>query len=160
MKKIVRSNDEIERIYHKYNNMIYRICFAYMKNVPEAEDMVSDTFVQLIKKAPYFENAEHEKAWLIRVATNLCKNALKHWQTKCVHMDGMEDMSGNEMHIDETMEAIRNLPDKYKTVVYLFYYEGYKSEEIAKILKKPSSTIRNHLREARSILRERLGEIE
>lgn len=58
--------------------MIYRICFAYMKNVPEAEDMVSDTFVQLIKKAPYFENAEHEKAWLIRVATNLCKNALKH----------------------------------------------------------------------------------
>ena len=64
------------------------------------------------------------------------------------------------MHIDETMEAIRNLPDKYKTVVYLFYYEGYKSEEIAKILKKPSSTIRNHLREARSILRERLGEIE
>lgn len=75
-------------------------------------------------------------------------------------MDGMEDMSGNEMHIDETMEAIRNLPDKYKTVVYLFYYEGYKSEEIAKILKKPSSTIRNHLREARSILRERLGEIE
>lgn len=75
-------------------------------------------------------------------------------------MDGMEDMSGDEMHIDETMEAIRNLPDKYKTVVYLFYYEGYKSEEIAKILKKPSSTIRNHLREARSILRERLGEIE
>ena len=49
MKKIVRSNDEIERIYHEYNNMIYRICFAYMKNVPEAEDMVSDTFVQLIK---------------------------------------------------------------------------------------------------------------
>ncbi len=75
-------------------------------------------------------------------------------------MDGMEDMSGDEMHIDETMEAIRNLPDKYKTVVYLFYYEGYKSEEIAKILKKPSSTIRNHLREARSILRERLGEID
>ena len=140
MKKIVRSNDEIERIYHEYNNMIYRICFAYMKNVPEAEDMVSDTFVQLIKKAPYFENAEHEKAWLIRVATNLCKHALKHWQTKCVHMDGMEDMSGDEMHIDETMEAIRNLPDKYKTVVYLFYYEGYKSEEIAKILKNYPNT--------------------
>lgn len=73
MKKVIRSNDEIEIIYRKYNNMMYRICFAYMKNVPEAEDMVSDTFVQLIKKAPYFENAEHEKAWLIRVATNLCK---------------------------------------------------------------------------------------
>ena len=58
VKKIVRTNDEIERIYHEYNNMIYRICFAYMKNVPEAEDMVSDTFVQLIKKAPYFENAQ------------------------------------------------------------------------------------------------------
>lgn len=160
MKKVIRSNDEIERIYHEYSNMIYRICFAYMKNVSEAEDMVSDTFVQLIRKAPSFKNAEHEKAWLIRVATNLCKNALKHWQKKCVHMDEMEDASGEEMKIDETMEAIRNLPDKYKTVVYLFYYEGYNSEEIATILKKPSSTVRNHLREARGILKERLGEVD
>ena len=65
-----------------------------------------------------------------------------------------------EMKIDETMEAIQNLPDKYKTVVYLFYYEGYNSEEIATMLKKPSSTVRNHLREARGILKERLGEID
>ena len=62
MKKVIRSNDEIESIYHEYRNMIYRICFAYMKNVSEAEDMVSDTFVQLIRNAPSFENAEHEKA--------------------------------------------------------------------------------------------------
>ncbi len=160
MRKTVRSNSEIERIYHEHSNTIYRICFAYMKNSSDAQDMVSDTFFQLIKKAPLFESSEHEKAWLIRVATNLCKNSLKHWSKKCIDIDTIVDMAGEEMYIDETMETIKKLPDKYKTVVYLYYYEGYSSEEIAKILKKPSSTIRNHLREARQILKEKVGDVE
>lgn len=88
------------------------------------------------------------------------QKCVKALAEKMCYMDGMEDVSGEEMKIDETMEAIQNLPDKYKTVVYLFYYEGYNSEEIATILKKPSSTVRNHLREARGILKERLGEID
>lgn len=160
MGKVVRSNEEIERIYREYSNTIYRICFAYMKSVPEAEDMVSDTFLQLIKKGPVFENAENEKAWLIRVAINLCKNSLKHWYKKCVHIDLIKDTHENEHHVDETMEVIKTIPSKYKIVVYLYYYEGYNSKEISKILKKPSSTIRNHLTEAREILRERLGDFE
>lgn len=159
MKKTIRSNAEIERIYREYNNTIYRICFAYMKNASEAEDLVSDTFFQLIKKGPSFENAEHEKAWLIRVASNLCKNSLKHWRRKCVDIDAVAETPGEKLYVDETLEVIKNLPNKYKTVVYLYYYEGYNSGEIAEILKKPSSTIRNHLKEAKAILRERLGDI-
>lgn len=159
MRRIIRSKDEIENIYRTYADTIYRICFAYMKNEADAGDIVSETFVQLIKKGPAFENKEHEKAWLIRVATNLCVNALKHWSRRCIDIDGLYDISAHEINLDETMEVILRLPEKYKTVIYLYYYEGYNCEEIAMMLKKPSSTVRNHLAEARRILKERLGDI-
>lgn len=159
MRRIIRSKDEIENIYRTYANIIYRVCFAYMKNEADAEEMVSETFVQLIKKGPEFDNKEHEKAWLIRVATNLCINALKHWNRRCVDIDCIYDVSTHDIVLDETMEVILGLPEKYKTVIYLYYYEGYNCEEIALMLHKSSSTVRNHLAEGRRILKERLGDI-
>ncbi len=159
MKGTIRTKEEIEKIYSTYGDMIYRICFSYMKNDADTEDIVSETFIQLIHKSPSFVNDEHEKAWLIRVATNLCKNSLKHWRRRCIDIDSANVISDSCNMIDETMELVLTLSDKYKTVVYLYYYEGYNTEEIARILKKPSSTVRNHLIEARQLLKERLGEI-
>jgi len=154
----LRTAEEITKIYERHKNMIYRICFAYMKNASDAEDAVQETFFKLISARPFFENEIHEKAWLIRTATNLCKNMLRSWWRKRENLDDHENIRGdNNVEIDETLSVVLGLPDKYKTVVYLYYYEGNNSAEISEILKKPKSTIRNHLHEARKILKEKLG---
>lgn len=159
-KSLLRTDKEIADIYKRHSKTVYRVCFAYMKNPADTEDAVQDTFFQLIKSGPFFESEEHEKAWLIRTATNICKNVLKHWWRRRENIEDFHDLeSPEEMGTDDVFQAVMGLPDKYKTVVYLYYYEGYTSVEIAGILKKPQSTIRNYLHEARVILKERLGDI-
>lgn len=78
-KSLLRTDKEIAEIYKRHSKTVYRVCFAYMKNPADTEDAVQDTFFQLIKSGPAFESEEHEKAWLIRTATNICKNVLRHW---------------------------------------------------------------------------------
>lgn len=153
-----RSDKEITELYNKYHTIIYRLCFTYMKNESDASDAVQETFFRLIKKSPRFENEEHEKAWFIRTASNICKDDLKRSHRKDESLeDHTEIQCGGEPHIDEVLQAILRLPDKYKTAVFLFYYEGYTSAQIAQILKMSASTVRNHLGEARKILKEKLG---
>lgn len=161
-KSLLRTNKEIVEIYERHKRTLYRICFVYMKNHNDAEDTVQDTFVQLIKKAIAFENEEHEKAWLIKTATNLCKNRLRHWWRKHENLEDYKDLKHDsnieaEVVLSAVFSAVIGLPDKYKTVVYLYYYEGYDSVEIAEILNKPPSTVRNHLHEARKLLKKKLG---
>jgi len=127
----------------------------------DTEDAVSETFIRMINYAPAFENTEHEKAWLIRAAVNVCKNELKSARRKNVAIDDYSDVLKTETDTlsAEILEAVQNLPERYKTAVHLYYYEGYSGAEIAAILRKPRSTVLNHLSEARAILRERLGSV-
>ena len=149
-----RTGKDIAEIYNRHKNTIYRVCFAYMKNAPDTEDAVQDTFSNLIRSGMAFQSEEHEKAWLIRTASNVCKNAVKHWWHKCEPLDIHGELSTHDVyHVDETLQAVLDLPDMYKTAVYLYYYEGYNSTEIANILEKPQSTIRYYLMEARKQLR-------
>ena len=157
-KSLLRTDKEITEIYNRQMKTVYRVCFAYMKNPFDTEDAVQDTFYKMIKSGVDFESEEHEKAWLIRTATNVCKNSVKHWFRKRAYLADYENLLSTEnIKIDYTFEVIMGLPDKYKMVVYLYYYEGYTSPEISNILHKPQSTIRNYLYEARGILKERLG---
>ena len=158
MKSLLRTDREIAEVYERNKKTVYRVCFAYMKNTADTEDAVQDTFFRLIKTGKLFENEEHEKAWLIRTATNICKNVLRNWWRRRENLDDYQNLRGNgDIEIDNVFSAVMKLPDKYKTVIYLYYYEGYDSVEISKILEKPQSTIRNHLHEARKILQEKLG---
>ena len=154
-------NAGIEEIYKKYVNMIYWVSFAYMKNNADTEDVVADVFVKLIKSGVKFQNEEHEKAWLLRAAINLCKDNLKHWRRKSYDIDECENLQGEDyFKSNEILKSIMELPERYKEVIYLYYYEGYSTEEIAKILKKPNSTVRVHLHEARKILKGVIEEYE
>jgi len=100
-----------------------------MKNSADTEDAVQDTFFQLIKTGTAFESVEHEKAWLIRTATNICKNILRNWWRKRGNLEDYENLRGNgDIEIDNVFTVVMGLPDKYKTVVYLYYYEGYNSK--------------------------------
>ena len=153
-----RTSKEIAEIYERHKDMVYRICFAYMKNISDTEDAVQDSFCNLIKAGAVFSSAEHEKAWLIRAAVNVCKNKLRHWWRKRENLEDHTNLqTNNDFEVDETFGIVMGLPDKYKTVIYLYYYEGYDSVEISEILQKPQSTIRYYLSKARNILHEKLG---
>ena len=156
---LLRTDKEIAEIYARHSKTVYRVCFAYMKNPAETEDAVQDTFFKLIKVGPAFESEEHEKAWLIRTASNICKDVLRHWWRRRENIEDFHDLqSQEEIGPDEVLQAVMDLPEKYKAVVYMYYYEGYTGAEIAGILKKPQSTVRNYLHDARAILKERLGD--
>lgn len=158
-KSLLRTDKEIEEIYYRNVDTVYRVCFAYLKNKADTEDMVQNTFLKLISYNKEFNNSDHEKAWLIVTATNLCKDFYK---SKWIKRENIDDFENNlytkqELNIDETFEAIMTLPHKYKTAIYLYYYEGYSCSEIADILHKPNSTIRVYLHKGRKILKNMLG---
>jgi RNA polymerase sigma-70 factor (ECF subfamily) len=156
---LLRTNEEITQIYERHKLTVFRVCFAFMKNQADTEDAVQDTFYKLIKSAKKFDSVEHEKAWLIKTATNLCKNFLSHWWRKRENPDNFENLKGSDdVQINEVLSAVMSLPDKFKTVVYLHYYEGYTAAEIAKTLGKPQNTVLYHLAEARKLLKLKLGD--
>lgn len=151
---LLRTSKDIEEIYDRHVDMIYLVCSAYMKNHADTEDMTQETFINLMKWNGEFQNAEHEKAWLLRTAINLCKNNLLHWWRKRSDIADYENLTSEpQFEIDETLQAVMDLPERHKAVVLLHYYQGYKTDEIAQILKKPNSTVRNHLHEARKLLK-------
>jgi len=145
----------IDEIYMRHVSMLYRVCCAYMKSHADAEDVVSDVFVKLIRRRKSFQSAEHEKAWLLRTAINLCKDNLKHWWRSREDIDDHRDLEcEGPLREDETLKEVLRLPERYKAAIYLYYYEGYSTEEISKILRKPHSTVRYHLHMGRKLLKE------
>jgi len=154
------TNEQFEDIYERRFAMVYRVCFSYMKHGQEAEDAVADVFAKLLKKDVLFESEEHEKAWLLRTASNQCKDSLKHWWRKCFRLEEYQNLESDPLQETGVLELVLGLPKRYKDVIYLYYYEGYQTTEIANILRKPHSTIRNHMREARHLLKEILEDEE
>lgn len=154
------SDKDITGLYERYMKMVYRICYLYLKQPSDAEDAVQTVFIKLIDKGQTFSNDEHIKAWLIRCATNYCKDVLKSAYKKRTDFDIPENIADDATEgkeLDKVTEAVMALPDNYKTCVYLHYYEGYKTDEIATLLGKPGSTVRNYLSDARKQLRATLG---
>jgi|SRR5690625_2990185 len=150
----LQSNEGFIQIYHRHVDMVYRICFIYMKNKYDTEDMVQNTFIRLMNHDITFENYEHEKAWLIRTATNLCKDHFKSWWKKRVRINNnVSDKRQETFVIDGTLKKVLSLPPKYKAVIYMYYYEGYSTVDIAHILNKNESTIRGQLLTARKRLK-------
>ena len=147
-----------EDFYQRNYQVVYKLCYTYLKNSSEAEDCTEDVFVKVYTGNYTFNDEEHEKKWLVVTTINLCKDHLKHWwHKKVTTIETYPEVSVKEKD-DTLLQAILNLPTKYKNVIYLYYYMGYKSEEIATMLKKPSSTIRNQLAQARKLLKKELGE--
>lgn len=113
--------DYLAEAYRRNIDTVYRVCWLYMKNVSDTEDAVSDTFVRLMRSDMTFESEEHEKAWLIAAARNICRDVLKSPKRKNEPLD--ENMLTGENLTDETLAAVKELPEKYRTAVYLYYYE-------------------------------------
>ncbi|WP_418222880.1 RNA polymerase sigma factor [Clostridium isatidis] len=133
----------------------------YLKNIQDTEDAVQSTFIKFLQYKGTFKNQEHIKAWLIVTASNNCKNFLKHWWRKNINIDSLQEkfITFNEEN-KYIFEKIINLPQKYKLIIYLYYYEGYKLKEIAEKLKMNDSTVRSYLRRGRNLLRNIIKEDE
>jgi RNA polymerase sigma-70 factor (ECF subfamily) len=147
------TDDELEKIIDVYFNMLFKLCFTILCNKIDAEDAVSETILKYITKSPEFSSEEHRKAWLIRVATNICNN-MHRFQRRNNHIniDDLQELTANRNDFDAVEEVII-LPAKYKTVLHLHYIEGYKVKEIADILKISVSAAKKRLQYAREKLR-------
>ena len=158
MASLLRTDKEITEIYHRNVDTVYRICYSFMKNKTEAEDMVQETFLRLISAGKTFQNLRHEKAWLIVTASNLCKDQLKRLYRTDEDLDAHTELTGEtDVPDNPVLEAILRLEENYKTVVYLYYYEGYSTAEIAKYIRCPQATVRTRLSRARTQLKSMLG---
>jgi len=120
-----RSQQALEQLYRRHADTVYRVCFSYMKSPAEAEDAVQDTFIKLMRANPRLADANHEKAWLIRTAGNVCKDLLRRHRRRDTPLE--DDLPVFAPGHDNTvLQAVLDLPEKHKTAVYLYYYEGYK----------------------------------
>lgn len=158
MPSLLRTDKEIIEIYNRHVDTVYNVCYSFMKNKPEAEDMVQETFLRLIASGKQFENERHEKAWLIVTASNLCKDTLKRHYRRDEDIDDHYELTGDSCCRDNpVLDAVLSLPEDYRVVVYMFYYEGYSTQEIAGILHCPHATVRTRLSRARKNLRTMIG---
>lgn len=148
----VRPTDSIERVVKTYGNMLFRLCLSKTGNESDAEDAVQETMMKYLYKSPKFTDEEHEKAWLIRVATNKCRDIIryrKRHQTEDIDEIGEIAVKGENSGI---FDALMSLPDKYRTVLLLYYAEEYTTEEIAKIIGRTASAVKMRLRKGRKML--------
>ena len=147
--------ERLTELYDRHVGMVYRICYLFLKNRYDAEDMVQATFLKLLRHGE-FDSPEHEKAWLIVTSSNLCKDYLKHWWRRSVPLESLPDEKP-EPADNTVLEQVLQLPQKVRTAVYLYYYEGYSTVELSRMLHKKESTVRGYLHTGRKLLKISLG---
>lgn len=154
----MRSEEDANRAVDFYGDTVRRICMIHLKNMADTEDIFQTVFLKYVLHTAPFDSPEHEKAWIIRVTVNACKDLLKSFfHTRTVPLDALTETS-QEIPEDysEVLEAVLALPEKYKDPIYLHYYEGYTAEEIGRILHKNTNTVYTLLTRARQMLKTRL----
>ena len=151
-------NQNAERLLDTHGNAVLRMAYSYLHNMSDAEDILQETLIKYLKTQPELEGPEHEKAWLLRVAANLSKNRLDYNRLR--DTDELEEtlVSQEREDLSFLWEAVKQLPDTSRDVIHLFYYEGYPTAQIAKILNRRESTVRSDLRRGRERLKKILKE--
>ncbi|MGN0642927.1 MAG: RNA polymerase sigma factor [Huintestinicola sp.] len=149
------TDEEFEKIMKRHINSVLRLAYSYLKSMAEAEDAAQEVFLSLFCSKTAFHSHIEEKAWLMKVTVNTCINRLRSpWFSRRtgsdIPEDIMEDFPENEK---EALMEVMSLPEKYRTVIHLFYYEGYSVREIAKITGVAESTVRTRLQRGRERLR-------
>ena len=153
------NKEYINYIYDTYSKMILNISYTYLKNTYSAQDILQEVILKILKKNIIFESEKQEKHWIIRVTINLRKDYLKSaWFRKNVELD--ENITYLPKEEQNILSEVLKLPKKYKTVVYLYYYEEYSLNEISEILNIKVATVGTRLSRARKMLKDKLGEWE
>lgn len=145
---------DAQRAVEEYGNSLYRLCTVMLQNREDAQDAVQECFLRYITKAPDFSNQEHEKAWLIRVAGNICKDMLRHRKhSSFISLDEIRNLSSSEDNA-QILGLLGMLDEKYRAVIHLHYVEGYGTGEISSLLGISSAAVKKRLQRGREKLRE------
>lgn len=151
-----RTQQEIMDSYEKYYEMVWRICLVRFGDSHDAYDAAQETFVRLINYGKSFRSEEHEKAWLIRTAVNYCKDVLKSSRRKneiCLESGKPIEAENVAEEYTDVYETMMGLPEKYRVILYLYYYEGYSLKEIAALVKTNASTLRSRFAKAKELMK-------
>lgn len=158
----------IEEVIRRNSETVYRLAYSLVRTRSDADDIYQEVFLRFVRKAPAFDSKEHEKAWFMRVTINCCKNLWKSpWMQRrnALENDALEREASQEESVWETtdrdqllIDTVKQLPEKYRVVIHLFYYEELSVEEIGKITKSKASTVRTRLTRARRQLKKLLKE--
>jgi RNA polymerase sigma-70 factor (ECF subfamily) len=144
-------------VIERYKDTVFKVAYPYCKNRSDAEDVFQEVFLRYLKKMPRFSDENHAKAWFIRVAINCSKKALlSGWFRKTVSLD--ENLSFETAEESGLFYAVMELPLKYRAVIHLYYYEGYKIRQIAEITSQSETAVSTQLQRAREMLKKRLRE--
>ena len=147
------SRDELEEIIKKYGDSVYRLAFMNVKKRELADDIYQDVFLKLIKKKERIDLEEHLKAWLLRTTINCCKDYWKsRWFKSVLYEDKDLDAFDEEKKTGYVTECVQKLPEKYRNVIHLYYYEGYSIKEISEMLGRSENTISSQLARGRKKL--------
>lgn len=178
--KLMHKENTYEEVITRNSDMVYRLAYSLVRTRADADDIYQEVFMRYIKAGPVFDNEGHEKAWLVRVTVNCCKNYWKspwmrrraafHEETAlyekeaagekmCTVDSGLIWGEGEVGNSEEQLliETVKELPEKYRVVIHLFYYEEMSVEEIGKITGMKASAVRTRLTRARKRLKEKLG---
>ena len=156
--------EQLEYYFREYYTLIYRVAFTQIKGHIDAEDILQEVFVRILRYQPQFENKEHEKAWLLRTTMNLCKDYIKSkWHSTTVSLDMIPEAEKSYFKVpfieeDDTLWAVLQLPEQYRNTLYFFYYEDYSIKEIADIFDQPKNTIKTNLKRGREKLKKYLAD--
>lgn len=154
----------VEEVLAKYSNMVYRLAYARTMNKCDAEDITQEVFIKYMQHQYELAEEEYRKAWLIRVTINASKSLLASaWNRKRVSMEeiegSLEGRSGLERDFDNSVLCeVAKLPEKYRVIVHLFYFEDMSVKEISSLLGRKEATVKSHLYRAREILKKNLRE--
>ncbi|MDO4633988.1 MAG: sigma-70 family RNA polymerase sigma factor [Eubacteriales bacterium] len=151
-------NARAELIMDRYGNMILRLAYSYLHNMSDAEEILQETLIKFLQTAPSFAEDEHEKAWLLKVAGNLSKNRIKYNSVRNVDELNEELVAEEREDLSFLWEAVKELPDKFREVIHLFYYEGLSTKQISDVLDRKESTVRSDLKRGREQLKKVLRE--
>ncbi|MCL2633987.1 MAG: sigma-70 family RNA polymerase sigma factor [Oscillospiraceae bacterium] len=153
------TDEQFTRYAQMYMDTVFRVAFNYLKSHTEADDVTQNVLLKLYQTKKVFENDEHVKHWLIRVAINECKRVLlSPWRKVEPIDDYAATLEFKTPEQSELFSKVMELPEKYRVAILLYYYEDYSTEEISRLLKIPQATVGTHLKRAREKLRIKLLE--
>ena len=157
---MVVDSSEFNRIVDKFADVVFRSALNFCGNKSDAEDITQNAFIKLLKSNVDFENDDHIRKWLIRVTANESKSLWRSfWNKKVISFQDLDyELAYIESDKNEVFTEVMKLPEKYRTVLHLYYYEGYQCGEIASVLGISESNVQTRLMRARNMLKDKLGE--
>ncbi len=154
----LRTELNLQLLYQKLLPSVYRVAYTYLKNSYDSEDAAQEAFIRLARRSRPFAEERELKAWLLVTVSNICRDMLRRKHRQDLNLDDYPELPAPAGSSGELLSALLELPDKFKTSIYLYYYEGYSVKEIARAMGQAEGTVKSWLYRGRKLLKKRLEE--